>query len=176
VQNTITGFISGPIKYLTTEYDKERENIVIAAFCVLLRKEDPTPDWTIEAIQPIPGALIIQLRHTGAFILDFDGEKSAMAELGEMHFAEAKKIFELFGGYTATITYDATEDRESWGDFALDIDRDSLVTFDVEADKTVVEVEDGRFPVTKCEYVLTWKNSKHKKFYANVKSIFCLES
>jgi len=169
-------FLAGPVKYVATEYPEQQEAIIKEAFCKLLRKEDPTPDWTIEAIQPIPGALIIQLRHTGAFILDFDGEESAMAELGEMHFAEAERIFELFNGYTATITYRVTEQPESWGDFVLDIDSDSSVVFDVQMNKTAVLVKDRKFPQTSREYVLTWKSKKHKKFYADITTTFSLES
>ena len=87
-----------------------------------------------------------------------------------------KKIYELFEGYTAVITYTADASHESWGDFVLDIDNGSLVVFDVEQERTTIKMHDGRFPRTERKYVLTWKNQKHKKFYANITSTFVLEN
>lgn len=169
-------FMQTAANYLSTSYVDERNSILIEAFCEILLKKDLDSPWEIDAIQPLPGMLKIQLRHQYAFQFDCDGEESCKQEMNAKQFTEAKKIYELFEGYTAVITYTADASHESWGDFVLDIDNGSLVVFDVEQERTTIKMHDGRFPRTERKYVLTWKNQKHKKFYANITSTFVLEN
>lgn len=164
----------GPAKFLTTSYSDEKQQLVVAAFCQLLRKES-TP-WRIEAIQPIPGMLRILLHHHFAWLLDYEGEEACLEDTGAEKLAEAKRIYELFGSYAVELTYAPDESRKSWGEFVFDMEDDSLVTFRVEFDKTIVEAEScTRWPESSRNYTLTWKNQKHKKFYADIESTFSLE-
>ena len=169
-------FMQTAVNYLSTSYVDGRHSILIEAFCEILLKKDLDSSWKIDAIQPLPGMLKIQLQHEYAFQFYCDGEESCRQEMNTKRFAEAKKIYELLEGYTAVITYTADVSHESWGDFVLDIDDESLVTFNVKQERTTIEIHDGRFPQAERNYVLTWKNQKHKKFYADITSNFVLEN
>lgn len=163
-------FIENCTQYLTTSYDEEKHKIVIEAFCRILSKKDA--QWKIDAIQPIPGVLKIRLEHQLASTLDAVGEEECVESMDAKEFMEAKRALELFGGYTAELTYEPSAQRESWGDFVLDYDDNSFVLFQVEFNKTFIKAE-GRscYYGADCKgrkYTLTWKSKKHKKFIADI--------
>ncbi len=165
----------GPAEYLTSGCCEEGNRTLVAAFCDFLTKKSPNPLWGITAIQPIPGMLKIELEHRLAATLDLLGEEECTETMTAEELAEAKRIHKLFDGYTATLVYAPSEQSKSRGDFVLKIDSGSLVVFRVEPDKTTIELGNGKWPKQQRNYALTWKNQKHKKFYADIEITFSLE-
>lgn len=174
-------FVQHARDYITTEYPAEQEEIVVAALCEILQNPDqPNTYWDLEAIQPLPGMLKIRLLHRGAFVVeDFESESEFQEIKSRGTWQEAKKIFRLFGGYTADLACRVSQQSpEHYFSLITSVERDIIVSFDVFSDRTEVEFDihpetPGQY-LASVQYALRWKNRKHRKIRAKITTNFYL--